>query len=138
MLLFHHQPPRHARPVETIDLVIDHALVDDHERWRFDEWLIDDEHTTWTHAFNDDAAAAGLEPLPTAGVHEASPRRYYGEEGIDVFEQNIDRYREIAQLERTRQDVELTADDGTLTLEIEMPAHTVRLLKLTPHNAVND
>ena len=132
VLLFHHRPPRHSRGVETIDLVIEHDLIDARERWQLDEWLIDDEHTTWTHAFNDDAEAAGLEPLPTAGVHEASPRRYYGEQGLALFERNIDRYRELARLQRTRQEVELVAEDGQLNLKIEMPAHTVRLIELTP------
>ncbi len=131
VLLFHHRPPRHTRAIETIELAIDHPLLDENERWHLAEWVVD-ERTAWTQAFNEDAAAAGLEPLPRAGIHEASPRRYYGEAGVDVFEQNIERYRRIAELEPTRQDVELNTDDGRLQLTIEMPAHTVRLLELSP------
>ncbi|MEX0885070.1 MAG: hypothetical protein WD009_01405, partial [Phycisphaeraceae bacterium] len=132
VLIYHHRPQRHAGGVETIDLEIAHPDMADGGSWRLSEWTVDAERTVWVHAFSADAEAAGLERLENAGNHEASPRRLYGDEATALFQANIERYQELAELPRTRSDVEVAVEDGRIRMELAMPAHSVRLLELTP------
>ncbi len=132
VLLYHHRPPRDDGPDEIVHLEILDPRITRGDAWRLCEWTLDAQRTGWARAFRADAEAAGLQPLATAAAFEGSPGRCYGPAGIDLFHQNIERYRKLARLVQTRRDEPLTAADGQLRLTLHLPGHSVRLLELTP------
>ncbi len=132
MLVFNHRPLRHARVPETVQLELVDPAMQAGDRWLLSEWTIDAERTVWARAFEADAREAGLERRPRAGAYEGNPARLYGEAGEALFFENIDRYRALAKLPQTKERLELIVEDGRAQIELEMPAHSVRLLELTP------
>ncbi len=132
VLLFNHRPQRLAQITEQVTLLIDDPRMKKGEMWSISEWLVDRDHAVWAYAFNEDARAAGLDPLPHAGRHEASPNRYYGPKGVELFKQNIEKYGHLAELPMTRNQDVLRVDDGKVSLDVRMRGHSVRLLELSP------
>ncbi|HOI55975.1 MAG TPA: hypothetical protein PLP01_12050, partial [Phycisphaerae bacterium] len=96
------------------------------------EWSIDEHRGVWARAFEADCHAAGIEPLPEAGRYEGSPRHLYGEAGERVFAAHRERYAALATLPVTREDTQVAGPDGGVSLDLDMPGHSVRLIRLTP------
>jgi xylan 1,4-beta-xylosidase len=131
VLLYNHRTWRQAKVPETVHLEILDGRMKQGQTWHLSEWPVDAEHTVWAYAFDADAAAAGLTPLPRAGKYEGSPLRYYGEPGVEVFQKNIATYRKLSELPQTRRDAPLAVADGRASLELVLPGHSVRLLELS-------
>jgi hypothetical protein len=56
----------------------------------------------------------------------------------NVFNANRARYEELSQLPQTVEDELVTrSSENTIDLTLEMPAHSVRLIKLTPSNLLS-
>ncbi|MBN2582369.1 MAG: hypothetical protein JXL80_04825 [Planctomycetes bacterium] len=132
VLLYNHRPERDASVPETVRLVVEDSRMAAGTDWRVSEWLVDREHSVWAYAFEADCAAAGLEPLPKAGLYEGSVERLYGEPGIKVFRDNAAKYEKLSQVLHAADRRPTPVADGRLTMDIEMAGHSVRLLELAP------
>ena len=131
ILAFNHRPERKTEGNATLRLVVRDPRMRENARWRLTEETVDREHGVWAYAFEADAKAAGLTPLPTAGLYEGSPLRLYGERGPDVFRANIEKYRAMAVAAKTRDEL-VSVGKGVFELDLDMPPHSVRLIRLTP------
>jgi len=131
VLLYNHRPRREHKVRESVHLVIADPRMKAGDTWRLSEWTIDQQRTAWAYAFEADCEAAGVKPLPKAGLYEGSPLRLYGEPGCEVFRKNADKYARLARLPRTKDDVAVQAADGHLALDVEMSGHSVRLIQLS-------
>jgi len=135
VLVYNHQAARLPVSTQSIHLEISDPLFSDKMECSLSEWTIDKDHASWIYTFLEDAAKAGLQPLPSAGLYEGSPRRLLGDKGVDLFKANIDRYRALSQLPQTKNEEICPVAENRIDLELTMPSHSVRLLKLTPrHN----
>ncbi|MBN2451244.1 MAG: hypothetical protein JXR77_12695, partial [Lentisphaeria bacterium] len=112
LLLYNHRPLRQPKVPETIHLVVRDPRLTGGSTWRLSEALLDAEHGVWTHAFEADCAEAGIEADPTAGAHEGSIGRTYGEAGVALFRRNLGTYRALAEVPTVRVDEPVTVGDG--------------------------
>ena len=131
VLVFSHRPERKAEGNEVLRLAVRDPRMLPGARWRITEETVDREHGVWAYAFEADATTAGLAPLPNAGLYEGSPSRLYGERGPEVFRKNIEKYRQMAVPAKTRDEL-VPVREGVLELALDMPPHSVRLLRLSP------
>ena len=131
VLLYNHRPRREDTVRENVHLAVQDARMKAGDAWRLSEWMIDRQHGVWAYAFEADCEAAGVKPLPRAGRYEGSPMRLYGEPGREVFRRNADKYARLAAMPMTKENVAVPVGDGGLTLDVEMPGHSVRLLQLS-------
>ncbi len=135
ILLFNHRPWRSPKVSERIRLTLNNLDSIGHtkaRRWRLSEWVIDENSSVWIRQFEADADAAGLERLPRAGSFEGSPFRAYGDQGVELFKRNIDRYRQLSALPMTRHSELLEVNANQIDLEFDMEGHSVRFLEIWP------
>jgi xylan 1,4-beta-xylosidase len=132
VLLYNHNAARAPGPAQNVRLEIAGTQFRAGQAWRLSEWSIDANRTVWAYANYADAQAAGLPALPLAGLYEGSPRRFFGRLGPALFQKNIEKYRKLSELPQTRRDEPVTSADGRLTVEVVLPAHSVRFLEFRP------
>ena len=84
------------------------------------------------HEFYRDCAAAGVEPLPKAPLFGGNIRLRYGDAGARVIHQHRTKYQKLAALPRIRTGERLNARQDGVTLELDLPGHSVRLLEVAP------
>ncbi len=79
-----------------------------------------------------DCARAGLKPLPNSPLYGGLPYKRFGEEWRDLFARNKAKYMKLAELPRTARDVPVSLSEEAVSLEFDMPDHSVRLIELAP------
>ena len=132
LLLYNHRPLRTPQVQETVQLKIIDPRMKPVDIWQISEWRVDRDHGVFIRAFVEDCRKAGLTPLPDSAVLGGDIRRRWGAEGVKVLKANINRYRTLSKLPQTLKNQELKVQEGGVAMKIEMPGHSVRLLKLTP------
>jgi xylan 1,4-beta-xylosidase len=131
VLLYNHRPHRRAKVTEKVHLVIQDPRMTAGDAWRLSEWTIDKDWGVWAYAFKADCEAAGVKPLPKAGLYEGSVERLYGQPGIEVFRRNADRYARLAVVPKTIDNLSVSVGDRQLTLDLELSGPSVRLIRLS-------
>lgn len=131
-LVYNHRPLRRPKVREGVHLVVRDPRMKAGATWKLSQWQIDAEHASWAYAFAADCEAAGVHPLPTAGRYEGALQYLYGEPGTAIFRKNREKYARLAVTPKTQDASSLPVADGQLSLDFDLPAHSVRLLRLTP------
>lgn len=131
-LLYNHQAERSPKVAEPVELRVTGAEIKSRQNWELTEWTIDQEHGVWIYAFCKDAEAAGILPREKAGRYEASPWRFYGDEGVELFRKNIQKYRDISELTPDRKNESVVVGENGVSLRLEMAGHSVRLIEIAP------
>jgi xylan 1,4-beta-xylosidase len=132
LLVYNHRPERRPQVPEGVHLVVNDQRMQDGAAWRLSEWSIDEQHGVWAYAFEADYTAAGLAPLPDAGLYEGCVERLLGEAGLPIFRKNAEKYARLSVAPKTRDDVPVTVGQGQLKLDLRMPGHGVRFIELSP------
>lgn len=132
LVVYNHRPWRRPSVGESVRLVVRDARMKAWASWRMSEWTIDRSRGVWAYAFGADCEAAGVTPLPRAGLFEGSIDRLYGPPGVPVWRRNADKYAKLAVMPKTADNVAAAVGDGQFTLDLDMPGHSVRLIQLTP------
>lgn len=131
VLVYNHRALRRPKVTETIHLAIRDPRMVQGDVWRLRESLLDADHGVWTHAFEADCAAAGLTADPTAGTHEGSIGRTFGEAGEALFRQNRARYQALAEVPVVRADT-ITVGHGEWRTTLAVVGHGIRWLAIQP------
>ena len=132
VLVHNHRAQRRPKVPEGVHLAVRDPRMKSGASWKLSEWTIDETHGTWSHAFAADCAAAGLQPDAKAGLHEGSISLSYGEAGTELFRKNLAKYAKLAAVPQTRNADTIAAGDGELTIDLDLPGHSVRLLRVSP------
>ncbi len=132
ILLYNHRALRRPKAAEHVSLTVHDRQMKPDNRWRLSEWTVDESHGVFAREFYKDCEEAGIEPLPNAPVFGGSISRRLGGAGAQLLRANIEKYQKLAALPQTKVDELPTVGGGQVTFEIEMPGHSVRLLKLSP------
>jgi xylan 1,4-beta-xylosidase len=132
LLAYNHATDREAKLPRCLSIAVAGAGLAAGATLRRTEWSIDEQHGVWARALEADCRAEGIEPLPEAGRYESQPRLLYGEPGEAIFARNRDRYAAMAVLPVTRDDTLAATPDGAVALDLDMPGHSVRLVRLSP------
>jgi len=130
LLLYHHQAQRESNVQQAMTVNLQGEAISASTEWVWSEWTVNERHGAWIHEFYQDCAKAGVEVLPDApylGIHF---NQRYGAGWKKVFKENLGKYYTLARLPKTTTMQPLRATDGTLTLNFELPAHTVKLIEL--------
>ncbi|MBU4459278.1 MAG: hypothetical protein KJ579_01820 [Verrucomicrobia bacterium] len=131
-LVHNHRGLRTPKVRETVNLVVEDPRMVAGAAWRVSEWRVDADHGTWARAFVADCRAAGIQPSPTAGLYEGSVSLTFGQPGVDLLRKNIAKYARLAELQKTRNAEAMAVAGGRCVIPLDMPGHSVRLLRLTP------
>ncbi|MEW6359229.1 MAG: hypothetical protein AB1696_23040 [Planctomycetota bacterium] len=132
VLLYNHHFMRRPKVRETVHMTIRDPGMKAREKWVISEQVIDAEHGVWAYAFDADCAAAGLTPLPTAGSYEGAVTLHYGDRAVKVLWPKREEYAKMAAVHMLRDREPLPVSDGGVTLDFDLPGHSVRLLRLSP------
>jgi len=132
VLAYNHSASRASLPPLRVALNVGDARMKKGQTWKISEWLIDEEHSGFMRAFCRDCEAAGIELLPKTAMFSTDIRRRFGEPGSALFKKNIGRYREMTELFQPRDGAPVAVGDGAVSLEFNMPSHSVRLLEIAP------
>ncbi len=135
VLVYKHRPLRTPNVAEPVALTVHDPRMEVDGQWTLSEWRIDGASGVFIHDFYEDCAAAGLEPLPNSPILGGNVALRFGPEGGSILRANIEKYQKLADLAQTKVDEPLTVRRGEATLKMEMPGHSVRLLKLSPPGA---
>jgi xylan 1,4-beta-xylosidase len=132
LLLYNHRPWRTPSISEQIDLMLKSKRFRTGDEWTVSEWAIDRDHGVFVHQLYADCREAGLEPLPESPVYGGNPALRFGRGVQSVIARNRAKYIQLGQPGTLRERQPLRVTDGTATLSIDMPGHSVRLLVITP------
>lgn len=131
-LVYNHRPLRKPKVREGVRLVFEDPRMTRGAAWRVTEWAIDADHATWARAFVVDCEAAGIKPSPTAGLYEGAVGYTFGKPGEALFRKNIAKYSKLAATPKTRDGEAVAAEAGRCTFDLDMPGHSVRLIRMSP------
>jgi xylan 1,4-beta-xylosidase len=132
LLVYNHA---HARTVEdtlTVQLNISDPRVGQGVSWKAEQSQLDADHGVFTRKFLEDCMEAGLSPVEKGAEFDGAIRRWFGPEGVELFDQNIETYRALSN------DIKLdsvklnTNDEGEIEMEFTLPAHSVRMIRIYP------
>jgi xylan 1,4-beta-xylosidase len=132
LLLFNHHPLRESEVGNTLSLTIKGRTIANSAAWSMNEWTVDHDHGVWAYEMYRDCAAAGLEPGPKAPLYGGQPNRRFGEEWFHLFGQNKAKYTKLCGFPQTVAGNPVATQGGSITMEFEMPGHSVRLIELVP------
>jgi xylan 1,4-beta-xylosidase len=134
VLLYNHRPARTPEIPEHVTLRLHDSRMKAGQPWTISEWQVDQGHGVFIRAFEEDCRAAGLEPAPESGLFTANVAMRFGPKGAELFRDNQEKYTEMSALHQARNAEPLPLDNGSATIEFDMPGHSVRLLELSPPN----
>ena len=132
VLLYNHRPMRSPRVAEHVTLRLRDPRLKPGSRWTLSEWAVDESHGVFMREFYRDCEAAGVKPLPKAPLFGGNIRLRYGDAGARVIHQHRAKYQELAALPQTRREEPLKVSPDGVTLELELPGHSVRLIGIMP------
>ena len=130
VLLYNHRPMRTPKVAEHVTLRLRDPRLKPGSRWTLSEWAVDESHGVFIPELYRDCEAAGVKPLPAAPLHGGNIRLRFGDAGARVLHQHRATYQGLAALPQTRRAQPLAADSGGIDLEIALPGHSVRLLRI--------
>jgi xylan 1,4-beta-xylosidase len=131
VLIFNHRPLRSPEIAERVALTIRDSAVSVDQSWTLSQWEIDAEHSTFIHAFHADCEAAGLvadDSFPQYGCGGRMFERY-GPASRELFSRHREKYLALSRLAQTKDQVPIAVGDGHFRLAMDLPGHSVRLLR---------
>ena len=132
VLAYSHHPRRDHRGRTALAVRARGARIARAGAWLMNEWSVDRDHGVWAHEMYRDLARAGLSPLPKSPLYGGQPHRRFGERWRDVFARNRTKYVKLAVFPQTARDVAVSPGEGAVSLELDMPDHSVKLIELVP------
>jgi len=132
VLVYHHYPAREPQIERPVKLTVADARMKAGAKWTRSGWTVDRDHGVWAYRFYADCAAAGLKPLPKAPLFGGNVRLRFGEKVSDVLTANIKAYRKLAQLHQDTNNQSVVVGAGSVTLELTLRGHAVKLIRLAP------
>lgn len=132
ILVYNHRPEREPNINETVHLAVGDGRMKTGTAWSLSEWLVDHDRSVWAYEFEADCKAAGVKPLPKAGLYEGAVLRLYGKPGVEVWQKNAAKYAKMSEMGHPRDGEPLAVGEGQCRMDIEMAGHSVRLIRLSP------
>ncbi|WP_066630754.1 GH39 family glycosyl hydrolase [Labilibacter marinus] len=133
LLIYNHNTTRNSTAKKTLFPKIEGAIVDGSENWKMNEWTVDKTHGTFMHELYSDVRAAGITNKSNGRIYGNRPDDYFNDGWEDVFDANKAKYTTLSQLPQTISSSKIgVADDGSITLKVELEPHAVKLIELIP------
>lgn len=131
LLVYNHNPSRTSTSTRTLYPKIEGGLVDGADQWTMNEWTVDKTHGVFMHELYEDVIAAGI-PTKNGRIYGNRPSDYFEDGWQNVLNANMSKYETLAELPQTVTDSIVEKSDGSITLEVDLEPHSVKLIELTP------
>ena len=132
LMLYHHDQGRSDDQVLKVRLAVREPDGAVSTAWLADHRQVDKDRGVFIRQLMEDCRAAGLEPLENSAEFDGAVHRMFGEEGVAQFNQNIEKYRVLSNDIVLGMEQSVKVENGELILELELPAHSVRMIRLYP------
>ena len=138
LLVYNHHALRSNNDVRELFVQVEGSEVSASQTWTMNEWTIDENNGIFLNQLYDDLRAAGIQENPRGRIFGTRTSDRFDSSWQNVFNANRARYEELSQLPQTVEDELVTrSSENTIDLTLEMPAHSVRLIQLTPSNLLS-
>lgn len=131
VLVYNHNPSRTSNARRTLYPQIKGGQVDGADKWIMNEWTVDKTHGVFMHELYEDVIAAGI-PTKNGRIYGNRPSDYFEDGWQNVLNANMSKYETLAELPQTVTDSIVEKSDGSITLEVDLEPHSVKLIELTP------
>lgn len=129
VMIYHHVSERSLD--HPLDLRIQISIPPG-SNWLADQWQTDADHGVFIHQFKQDCMDAGLEPLEGGAEFDGAIQRWYGPEGVALFEKNRAAYQKLSDNIRMSSSTPVETDAGYLIVDLTLPVHSVRMIRFHP------
>lgn len=131
VLVYNHNPSRTSTANRILYPQIEGGQVDGADNWIMNEWTVDKTHGVFMHELYEDVMAAGV-PTKNGRIYGNRPSDYFEDGWKDVLNTNLSKYEMMAELPQTVTDSIVEKSNGNITLKVDLSAHSVKLIELTP------
>lgn len=133
LLLYNHHAKRSNNDIRTLFPQIEGGDIIASDNWTINEWTIDENNGTFLNQLYDDLRAAGVTENQNGRMFGTRVSDRFDDAWRDVFNTNRSKYENLSKLPKTVTDsVIKVSSDNKIVLSVDMKAHSVKLIKLTP------
>ncbi|WP_430932602.1 GH39 family glycosyl hydrolase [Saccharicrinis sp. 156] len=135
LLIYNHNTTRTSTAKKSIYPKIEGTQIGSTTHWEMNEWTVDKDHGIFMHELYKDVKVAGVSNKTgsSARIYGNRPDDYFNTGWEDIFNANKSKYTELAKLPQTINDsIVGKAEDGSLTLKVDLGPHSVKLIELIP------
>ena len=134
LLVYNHNTTRNSTSSKTIYPIIEGGLVSGINKWKMNEWTVDENNGIFMHELYKDVRAAGVANKITnsARIYGNRPDDYFEDGWKTVFDTNKSKYENLAKLPQTVKGSIVETKEGKITLKVDLAPHSVKLIELIP------
>ena len=134
LLVYNHNTTRNSTSSKTIYPIIEGGLVSGTNKWKMNEWTVDENNGIFMHELYKDVRAAGVANKITnsARIYGNRPDDYFEDGWKTVFDTNKSKYENLAKLPQTVKGSIVETKEGKITLKVDLAPHSVKLIELIP------
>ncbi|WP_147676506.1 GH39 family glycosyl hydrolase [Algibacter pacificus] len=132
LLVYNHNTTRDSSASRTLFPVLEGGQIAGGNNWKMTEWTVDKNHGIMMHELYKDVRAAGVGEKNNGRIYGNRPSDRFEDGWKDVFNTNLTKYTQLAELPKTITDSIVKKIDGKLTLKVGLEPHSVKLIELTP------
>lgn len=134
LLVYNHNTTRNSTASKVVYPRIEGGLIAATNKWKMNEWTVDENNGIFMHELYKDVRAAGVANKTTssARIYGNRPDDYFEDGWKTVFEANKSKYEELSKLPQTVTGSIVETKDGNITLKVDLAPHSVKLIELIP------
>lgn len=132
LLVYNHNVTRNSTFRRTYFTRLEGGEISGNSSWKMNEWTVDKDNGTFLHELYKDVRAAGVGEKSNGRIYGNRPSDRFESGWVDVLNANLTKYQELATLPQTITEQIVEKENGTLTLEVELEPHSVKLIELIP------
>lgn len=132
LLVYNHNTTRNSGNSRVVFPIIEGGQVSSAESWTMNEWSIDKTHGIFMHQLYEDVRAAGVVEYPDGRIYGNRPSDRFEEGWKTILNANLSLYEDLAELPQTSSNRIVQKKDETITLEVNLEPHSVKLIELIP------
>lgn len=134
ILLYNHHPDRKYEEMKRFAVELAGDRISKTTKWSLNEWRIDHDHGVWAYELYADCEVAGLEYKAGSPLFDRVIARTYGNGWMDVYRANQRKYEKLFRFPKTAHNRPVPFDEGIISLDLDMPGNSVRLIELIPEH----
>lgn len=131
LLVYNHHTKR-GQGTRTLFPVLEGGAISGVSQWKMNEWTIDKTHGVFMNELYDDIIESGVATKTNGRIYGTSVGDYFEDGWESVFNANKSKYEELSKLPQTKENLIIETLEGKVTLKVEMPSQSVKLIELIP------
>ena len=132
LLLYNHHARRSNNAIKTLFPQIEGGDVASTTNWTMNAWTIDQDNGIFLDDLYNDLRTAGVTEKQNGRIFGTRTSDRFDDAWEDVFNSNRTKYEQLSLLPQTITDSIITTNNNKINLEVNMKAHSVKLIQLIP------